>query len=345
MENLSSKCKNCGSELWYNPKEGCLTCKYCESNYFLPTRKNKAVLIRQYDAGFHPNQLNQTMYAYKCDACQNVYYMSSDQKSKKCPNCGNSSSTLVDDAGYCADGIMPFRITKEQASQALKQFLNEKKSVPKQLVDMATNQKLMGVFMPVWNFSFNVFADFSANSTKLKKDSEGTFYGVQTPIFGDEVKRVKSLDECATNVSDTSFLDLFDEDDYSLIIPYMPEYTYGYRVEAITKDIHDYYYKITEKAERDLEKKIKRTLLSKYQEVSDIQVSAQARDIFFNFAYVPVYVNTFTYRNKTYKLFVSGTTGKVVGKTPLSTKAVVGKVLKYAGIAAAIGLLGYFVLK
>ena len=344
MENMSSKCKNCGSELWYNPKQGCLTCKYCESNYFLPKKRENAVLVRQYDAGFHPNQLNQTINAYRCDTCGNVYYMSSEEKSKKCSNCGNSSCTLVQDSGYCADGIIPFKISKQEAAKAMSNFLASKSGVPGELKKMAANQKIMGVFVPVWNFSFNVHADYNANATELKKDAQGMYYGVQKPVFGDELKRVASLDESATKNEDDSFLDLFDEDDYASIIPYIPEYTYGYRVDAINKDIHDYFYSITSKAEKDLEKSIKRKIYSKYKEVADVQVNAQAKDIFFNFTYVPVYVNTFTYRKKTYKTYISGTTGKVVGKPPVSAKKVFGKIFKTIAVLALIGLLGYLFL-
>lgn len=345
MENMTSKCKNCGSELWYNPKEGCLTCKYCESNYFLPKKKENAILVRQYDAGFHPNQFNQSMNAYKCDTCANVYYMSSEEKSKKCPNCGNSSSTLVHDSGYCADGIIPFKISKAEASKALKEHLSKSSGVPGELVKMANNQKIMGVFVPVWNFSFNVHADYNANATELKKDSSGTYYGVKKPVFGDEMKRVKSLDECATTNENDEFLELFDENDYANIIPYMPEYTYGYRVDSINKDIHDYFYGVTSKAEKDLERKIRKKINSKYKEVTDVQVNATAKDVFFNFTYVPVYVNTFSYRGKTYKTYVSGTTGKVVGKPPVSAKRIVGKICKTIVLLALLAGIGYLFLK
>lgn len=344
MEKVSSKCKNCGSELWYNPKEGCLTCKYCESNYYLPKKKDNAVLVRQYNAGFHPNQLNQTLNAYKCDTCGNVYYMSSEEKSKKCPNCGNSSCSLVEDSGYCADGIIPFKISKEEASKKLVEYLSKKKSVPKNLKKLASNQKLMGVFVPVWNFSYNVHADYSANTTELKKDYQGVYYGVDRPIFGDEMTRVKSLDELATKNEDDDLLELFDENDYVSIIPYLPEYTYGFRVDSINKDIHDYYFSITEKAEKEFEKEVTRTIVKKYREPRNVQVNAETKDVFFNFTYVPVYVNTFTHRGKIYKTYISGTTGKVAGKTPVSAKHILKKLLNALGAIAIIGLLAYLFL-
>jgi DNA-directed RNA polymerase subunit RPC12/RpoP len=345
MEQMSSKCKNCGSELWYNPKSGSLTCKYCESNYFLPTKKDDAVIVRQYSPSFHPNQLCKFLTAYKCNACSSVYYMSSEEKSKKCPNCGGSSVSLVEDAGYSADGIIPFKITKEEASKKFSQYLKSQRNIPKSLRKLAENQKLMGVFVPVWNFSYNIHADYSATVTELKKDYYGSYYGVPKPIFGEKVKRVKSLDENATTSQDDTLLELFDENDYAELIPFIPEYTYGYRVDSVDKDIHDYYYAITSSAEKEMEESIRKSLLSKYKEISDIQINAVASDVFFNFAYVPVYVNNFEYKGKVHKTYISGTTGKVVGKPPKSISSKIKKSLKVLLLAAIVGAIAYLFLR
>ena len=43
------------------------------------------------------------------------------------------------------------------------------------------------------------------------------------------------------NVKDLPY-NYFDENDYQELIPYFPEYTYGFRVDAIDRDIHDFYY-------------------------------------------------------------------------------------------------------
>ena len=340
MENLSSKCNNCGSELWYNPIQRCLTCKYCESNQFLPTRKEKAILVRQYNAGFHPNSLSKELNSYQCDSCKNVYHMASTEKSKKCPNCGNSYSTLVNEAGLRADGLIPFEITKEQAGKCLIDFFKKRSCLPNDLKQLAENKKILGVYIPVWNFSFNIFIEYSANVIELKKDDKGYFYSVTRPIFGDDIKRVLSLDESATKIEDESFLELFDESDYNKIIPYIPEYTLGYRVDSVNKNIHDFYYKITKDAERKYESKTKTEIYNKYKEVQDVQVDAQAKDVFFNFTYVPCYINTYTYKGKIYKTYISGTTGKVVGKTPVSGKKVFMKFLKFVGFAGLVALLG-----
>lgn len=339
---LNSKCQNCGSELVYNPKIGCLTCKYCETNYFLPKKNEKAVLVRQYGSDFHPNQLNTSLIAYKCNSCSNVYYLSSEEMSKKCPNCGSNSCSIVEDEGYCADGIIPFKLTREQAAEVFAKHLKRQGNIPNNLKKLAKEQKLMGVFIPVWNFKFNVDSVYSASATEVKQYSDGTFYSSYKPVYGEKHKRVKSLDESATTAESDEFLDLFDETDYADIIPYSPEYSYGYRVDKINKDIHDYYHDISKKIENDMTRDVKKKVLSSYKEVSNLSVDSRVSDVFFNFTYVPVYVNTYTYKGKVYKTYISGTTGKVIGKSPRTLKGALKTLLKILGVAAVIALIVYF---
>lgn len=343
-KGIVSKCSNCGSKLVFNAHRGCLVCEHCDSNYYLPKKNDKAILVRQYSAGFHPNQLNQNLTAYRCLTCKSVYYMASDEKSKKCPNCGNSASEIIQDSGYCADGIIPFKITKEQASEAFQDYVKKLSNIPSEIKAMAKTQKLMGVFVPVWNFSYGVSAFYSANAVDLLKNSDGSFYSVPKPIYGEEFKRVASLDQSATSIENDDFLELFDENDYQEIVPYIPEYTYGYRVDAINKNIHDYYQDISKTAEKKFEKEIRHKILEKYRDVSGLECSAKVQDVFFNFTYVPVYVNTFSYKGKIYKTYISGTTGKAVGKHPVSALKILGKLLKVLGLGAVIALI-YFILK
>ena len=76
-----------------------------------------------------------------------------------------------------------------------------------------------------------------------------------------------------------------------------------------------------------------------FRSVSDLFVDCKASDVFFNFTYVPVYVNTYTYRGKLYRTYISGTTGKVIGKTPLTLKSIFKMLLKILGLAAFIALI------
>ena len=339
MEEFSSVCPNCGSDLFFNPKTGALTCKYCESNFYLPTSKKNAFIVRQYSPGFHPSVLNKTLNSYKCKSCSRVYFMTTEGRSCRCPNCGNSDIELTEEPGFCADGVIPFTVSKEEAAKQMKEFLKSNNKIPKELRLMAENQKLMAVLIPVWNFSFNLYANYSANETLLKKDRYDMYYGIDNPIFGSKEKRISSIDECATDGEDNSFLALFDEKDYAKIVPYCPEYSFGARVEPITKDIHSFYDDVIERAEKKFKSEIMKELLARKNNTHDINISCKADDVFFNFTYVPVYVNVFKSKKKIYKIFVSGTSGKVVGKTPVSAWYRIKKLLSIIGIGALMVLI------
>lgn len=339
MKEFSSVCENCGSDLYFNPKTGCLTCKYCESSFYLPTTRKNAVIVRQYNIGFHPSMFNKTLNSYKCKSCGRTYFMTTEGRSSRCPNCGSSDIELTEEPGFCADGVIPFKITKEQASIEMKNYLKSNRKAPKELLKMAEEQKLMSVLIPVWNFSFNMYARFTATESIVKKDSFDMYYTVNNPVYGEREKRVDSIDACATEGEEESFLDLFDENDYADIVPYCPEYSFGSRVDPITKDIHEFYDKVIDKASADFKKHIMKELLARKNDTHDIDVSCRVKDVFFNFTYVPVYVNVFNYKNKRYKLYISGTTGKVIGKTPVSTSYKVRKFLRFVGIGVLLALI------
>ena len=49
--------------------------------------------------------------------CGHTYFCSTLEMSKECPDCGSSSIEKIKSSGVCADGIIPFEISKEQAAE------------------------------------------------------------------------------------------------------------------------------------------------------------------------------------------------------------------------------------
>ncbi len=345
MEKLLAQCKNCGGQLRFDPKNQTLSCEYCETSYHLPKAKVNSVLVRGYSNAFHPNQFNQNLNFYKCSRCGHAYFCANEEKLLECKECGSASLEKIKSAGYCADGIIPFEISKEQAADKLVSFLKSKPSVPKDMISKAKAENLTGVFVPVWNFIFDIDANFSANASELKKDASGTYYTIPSPVYGTKSEAIKSADQCATTNQEDDLLELFDENDYDKIIPYTAEYTFGYKVDDINRNIHEYYEAVTAGEEEKLKKEISNMILRKHKDVSNMQIEIESHDVYFNFAYVPVYVYKYVKKGKTYKIYISGTTGKVAGKTPFTFKGVIKTLIKILGLAAVIAVVYYFMTK
>ena len=107
----------------------------------------------------------------------------------------------------------------------------------------------------------------------------------------------------------------------------------------VVSDIHGFYDDIIERAEKTFKKEITRELLARKNSTHEINVSCRADDVFFNFTYVPVYVNVFKYKKKIHKIYISGTTGKVVGKPPTSTWYKFKKFFQILGVGALLALV------
>ena len=207
MEKLTSKCKNCGSELFFDAKKQVLACKYCEASYHLPKSKTNAVLVRGYSNSFHPNQLNKTLSCFKCEMCDYTYFTSSEENSRDCPNCGSANLASVNSSGYCADGIITFEISKEQALKNLKSYLKTKPSIPSKIKSDLSVDKIAGVFVPVWNFVFDIDVTYTANASDLRKDERGYYYAVPIPVYGEKRQSIRSLDQCASSAETDDFLE------------------------------------------------------------------------------------------------------------------------------------------
>lgn len=344
MEKLLTKCKNCGGQLRFDPKKQTLKCEYCETSYHLPKAKVNAVLVRGYSNAFHPNELNKNLNFYRCSKCGHAYFSACEEKSQECFECGNSSLEKINSSGYCADGIIPFEIDKKTAVTKLTNYLKAKPNIPKVVFNNILPENLTGVFVPVWNFIFDIDATWTANASKLKKNWNGTYYTVPVPVFGTRSESIKSADQCATTNEADDLLELFNETDYDKIIPYSSEWTFGYKIDETNRNIHDYYEFVTTTEEKKISKEISDKILRDNQDVTDMQINTNSHDVYFNYVYVPVYVYKYNYKGKTYKNYVSGSSGKVAGKTPVSLNGILKILAKYLGLAAIIILL-YFIFK
>lgn len=275
--------------------------------------------------------------------CSHTYFTSSEEISQDCPNCGSPEIEKINSSGYCADGIIPFEITKEQALKNLKSFLKSKPGIPKAMKTNLSEDKISGVYIPVWNFIFDINLSYLAIASDLRRYKNGTYYSVPIQVYGEKRFSIKSADQSATTTEFDDFLELFDEKDYDKIIPYLTEYTYGYQVDDINREIHDYYTLVTNEEKAKAKNNITNFVLNKYRDVRNLNISMVTQDEYFNFAYVPVYVYKYKHKNNISKVYVSGTTGKVAGKTPTSVKSILKTLAKFLGLFAAIALLAFLI--
>ena len=102
------------------------------------------------------------------------------------------------------------------------------------------------------------------NTEGLRKNENGYYYSVAIPVYAEKRVSIKSSDQSATSIEYDEFLELFDEKDYDKIIPYTPEYTYGFQVDDINRNIHEFHDNVVNSQQLNLKKQISNYVLNKY---------------------------------------------------------------------------------
>ena len=119
---------------------------------------------------------------------------------------------------------------------------------------------------------------------------------------------------------------------------YRTEYIYGFVASQVNVDLHQSCANMRGFVVRDIENKIKRSLNC---QIETFHCSTTFEYIKYNYLYVPIWTNTYKYKNKTYTCYINGQTGKASGTAPKSFWKIFGAVVLGILIVGGLGYLAY----
>ena len=341
------KCKTCGADMYFDIASGKLRCPYCDN-----TVEAKAnVFENEHNVdGFDESKLRHEdgVITYQCPNCHAKCEMHGVfDTSAKCPFCGATNVLKVDDIpGLAPDAILPFRITREVASQNALKWIKKKLYAPIKLKKSFKPENLNSVYSPTFSFDSDTFSTYNGRlgeyytvtvgSGKDRRTETRIRYfnvsGTYSQFFNDV------LIEVSPKLSQKEFEKVggFDTDN---AVEYTSEYIAGHSSERYDTSVNDAYGTAKEK----MNARIKSAILAQYHyDVVDyIRIDTSFNDSTFKYILVPLWCSGFKYRDKIYNYFVNGRTGRAGGKTPIS----VWKVALTVVIIAAVIVGAYFGLK
>lgn len=333
-----SRCHNCTGELVFKPQTGMLVCQRCNST-FAVNEDIKRPVIRQYTPTYVPEVNKDLKTDYICTACGAKIVTGKEGEVKRCSSCGNTALKKEESPTYIPDGIIPFSISKQQAGEIFRKWVGSRKFAPSDLKQMARLDKLSGLYTPVWNFSFVSSLRYSCTGIKKRIDSNGDEEIREIDVRKNkDTKHADVLLSASSKISNV-FIEGMGDYDFSKTRPYSTDYLLGFVGLETDKDIHASYNDVTEEISRKNLSKTKKNLDDEYDEVQGLMCQTRFRDVTFNYLYVPVFANHYTYKGKQYHCYINGQTGKASGNAPKSIAKIGGLILLGLGILAGIGLL------
>ncbi|MDB6180061.1 zinc ribbon domain-containing protein [Paracoccus fistulariae] len=385
-------CENCGASLRFQPGQDVLVCDYCgheqrigEGPGRAPARQSlggaegEAAILAdpetgralQWDAGHKSPELVEIPLeqGLRLDKGSEIAL---EIRTLSCPNCGaqleldgaNHSGTcpfcatpVVTDTGTTRkikpQGVLPFRLTEEQAHRAMEDWMGDLWFAPSGLVAYARKgEKLRGVYSPYWTFDANTQSEYSGQRGDYYYE---TVYVTQlvdgeTRRVAQQVQKIRwrrAAGRVARRFNDVlvlasaslprRFIDALTPWDLSHLRPYRPDYLAGLEAEGYTIPLAEGHQNARREMAGVIMNDARRDIGGDVQRVDRISTRHSAET--FKHVLLPVWTAAYRYNGKSYRFVVNGQSGRVMGERPWSAWKIAGAV--FAGLLA-LAILLYF---
>lgn len=241
-ELIEYKCPSCNGKLEFNSTVQKMKCPFCESEFDVATLMS---FDQQLENPLEDNMNWSTaaggewqngeadgMKVYKCQSCGGEVVADATTSATHCPYCDNPVVMTGNFSGDLKpDYVIPFKLDKEAAKNALKNHLNGRKLLPKVFKDENHIDEIKGVYVPVWLFDAEADGNILYKGEKVRtwQDSqfrytERNFYSItrqgtldfeHVPVDGS----TKMQDELMQSIEPFNFKDA---------VPFQTAYLSGY---------------------------------------------------------------------------------------------------------------------
>lgn len=354
-------CKNCGAELFFDPKTGKLHCDYCGSNFdpseyaYVPEsdQAKGAAKDQTVKQGLSEDEVakakQEGMSEQQAQAAAQGEKATDDSSGNlvvyKCPNCGaeviTSKETAATTCVYCnraitlegnisgqfkPDFVLPFTKTQEEVEAAYNKLCHASILTPKTFVDKKNIKKIKGMYIPYWLYSFKGDAKIDVLGKNIRVWTTGDDEFTETSEYkvAQEVSGdFEHIPADALKNMDNRLMDSIEPFDFSKLKEFNPAYLAGFYTQRWDDKASDNEYRAKDRAKSCLH----REALAAAGDFDEATVQSE------NFSWsgdktesamIPVWMMYTEYKGKNYVFGMNGQTGKLMGDIPESPLRIVG---------------------
>ena len=346
-------CPSCGGRPVWDPESQGLLCPFCGTKTAVTLDHIRPA---EYDIDTAPEALAQDWgtekRAVRCKACGAETVLDQHDTANLCPFCG--SPHVLDDqssAGIAPESTLPFRVSKQTAAASFSKWLKGKLFAPSAAKKAARLEQITGVYLPHWTYDDDASAHYVGEA--------GHHYYVNVPVVVERNgKRVTEMrreqrtrwepaagyvehyfDDVIVPASERLPADLLGRvQPYNLdeLCDYKAEYLSGFIAEKPAVDVHRGWDTARADIEGDLRQMARQDILSHADEARVHRIDAHHSKIRYKLTLLPMYLSSFTYKQKAYHVLVNGQTGRCGGQAPVSPWRVLIAVLLVLAIIAGV---------
>ena len=302
------QCPACTGPLHYVGESGKLECDYC----------GKAYEVAEIEKLYSEKEAASVAAQKKFDAAQERERAAAQEMG--IPYCGNP--TIVPGqftGGLKPELVIPFRLDKQAAITALKNYYRGKKLLPKSFKDQNHIEEIQGVYVPFWLCDCEVDGSIHYHATNTSTWREGDYVVTQTKHY--EVDRSGQIGfrqvpvDASTKMPD-AHMDAIEPYDYSDLRPFSSAYLPGFLADKYDVNQQESLPRIQSRAENSAEMEMRNTVQG-YSTVTATSKNLNFSHSGMKYALMPVWMLSTKWKDQNFLFAMNGQTGKLVGDLPI----------------------------
>jgi len=245
-----------------------------------------------------------------------------------CPCCGNSQIVLKRLSGMLKpDYLIPFKLEKKDAVEALKNFYKGKRLLPDCFKNENRVNCIQGVYFPFWLYDAQTKAHIRYKTTRTKTWSDSNYIYVKTDFFSvvrDGNMGFEKVPVDGSEKMNDDYMDAIEPFDYAKMKDFQSAFLSGFLAEKYDVDSESCKERAGKRMKASVETEFAKSV-SGYSSVAVESSTVNVKGGKIKYSLFPVWVLNSKYKNENYQFLMNGESGKLVGRLPVDK----GKSWKY----------------
>ncbi|MBB4036789.1 DNA-directed RNA polymerase subunit RPC12/RpoP [Dysgonomonas hofstadii] len=342
----SYQCSNCGAPLKYKPGTNFLHCDYCGVDTPIDAKvvdEVEELDFEQYAQNVE-KLVSSTTKVISCSKCGAESNFEENLKSAACPYCNTPfvESNVHEERLIQPSYLLPFKLADNEMQLHMNSWIKSLWFAPNKLKKMALlSAKKQGVYIPCWTYDAQTETDYTGQrgdtytttvgSGKNRRTVTRTRWSYRSghiSLFFDDILVT------ASRMIPMAIMNKIHNWDTMNMVEADNRFLSGFITEKYVMNMTDGYEYAKQMMESEIDYAIRRDIGGDRQQIDSKRT--RISDIKFKLILLPVYMSSYTYKNKLYHFFVNGRTGRTTGDRPYSAVKIT-----FAVIAGLIALAAF----
>ncbi len=349
------KCPCCDGAIEFDSSIQKMKCPYCDSEFEMET-------LKAYDAELNTQPEDHMTWdtaaggewqtgeadglrSYCCNSCGGEIVGDETLAATECPFCGNPVVMMDQFTGMLKpDLVIPFKVDKKTAMEALKKHYKGKVLLPKVFKNENHIKEIKGLYVPVWLFDTDADAHVRYRATRTRVWSDSQYNYTETRYYS--VVRAggigfENVPVDGSTKMDDAMMESIEPYHMEDAVDFQTAYLAGYLADKYDVDAEASIGRANARIRKSTEDAFANTVQG-YTTVTPVNTAINLQNGRARYALYPVWILNTQWKGQNFTFGVNGQTGKTAGDLPMDK----GLFWKWfmgvsAGVAAAALALSY----